>query len=86
MHCRNGREYRVPELPNFIMDGYCPENNTIYEFFACFWHGHTFTRYSLPQLRCWGGGHSARYCPPGHGRGLVGICDDHYPTQGGVGT
>ena len=23
------------------MDGYCPEINTVYEFFGCFWHGHT---------------------------------------------
>jgi len=41
MHCRNGREYRLPELPNFSVDGYCPETNTIYEICGCFWHGHT---------------------------------------------
>jgi len=41
MHCRNGREYRLPELPNFSVDGYCPETNKIYEFFGCFWYGHT---------------------------------------------
>jgi len=41
MHCRNGRKYRLPELPNFSVDGYCPETNKIYDFFGCFWHGHT---------------------------------------------
>ena len=41
MHCRNGREYRLPELPNFSVDGYFPETNRIYEIFSCFGHGHT---------------------------------------------
>ena len=36
-----GREYKVPELPHFSVDGYCPENRTIYEFFGCYFHGHT---------------------------------------------
>jgi hypothetical protein len=39
-HARNGREYRLPELPRFSVDGYCPETNTAYEFFGCFHHGH----------------------------------------------
>jgi len=42
MHCRNGREYRPPELPRLSVDGCCPENNTLYEFFGSFWHGHTY--------------------------------------------
>jgi len=25
LHARNGREYRLPELPHFIVDGYCAE-------------------------------------------------------------
>jgi len=29
MHGRNGREYKVPELPQFSVDGYCPETLTI---------------------------------------------------------
>ena len=41
MHCRNGREYRPPEVPRISVDGYCPETNTVYEFLGCFWHGHT---------------------------------------------
>ena len=41
MHCRNGREYRLPELPRFSVVVYCPQTNTIYDFFGCFWHGHT---------------------------------------------
>jgi len=30
MHCRNGREYRLSELPRFRVDGYCPDTNTVY--------------------------------------------------------
>ena len=41
MHGRNGREYRLPELPNYSVDGYCAESRTVYEFLGCFWHGHT---------------------------------------------
>ena len=40
-HARNGREYRLPELPNFSVDGYCEETRRIYEFYGCFYHGHT---------------------------------------------
>jgi len=28
----HGREYKEPELPQFAVDGYCPETRTIYEF------------------------------------------------------
>jgi hypothetical protein len=31
-HGRNGPEYRLPELPNFSLDGFCAERNTVYEF------------------------------------------------------
>jgi len=41
MHCRNGREFKVPELPHFGVDGYCPETRIIYVFFGYHWHGHT---------------------------------------------
>jgi len=41
-HARNGREYRLPELPRLSLDGYCAETNTIYEFFGCYWNGCTF--------------------------------------------
>jgi len=41
MHCRNGREYRPKELLRLSVDVYCPDTNTVYEFFDCFWHGHT---------------------------------------------
>jgi G:T-mismatch repair DNA endonuclease (very short patch repair protein) len=39
IHARNGREYRLPELPNFSVDGYCAETKTFYEFLCCFFHG-----------------------------------------------
>jgi G:T-mismatch repair DNA endonuclease (very short patch repair protein) len=41
MHARNGREYRLPELLHFSVDGYCAETRTMYEFLGCFCHGHT---------------------------------------------
>ena len=33
-HARNGREYRLPELPHFSVDDYCSETNTIYKILA----------------------------------------------------
>lgn len=36
-------EYRIPTT-RFHADGFCPETNTIYEFYGDFWHGHP-TRY-----------------------------------------
>jgi G:T-mismatch repair DNA endonuclease (very short patch repair protein) len=41
-HGRNGREYRLPELPNLIIDGFCAETKTVYEFKSCYLHGHSF--------------------------------------------
>jgi G:T-mismatch repair DNA endonuclease (very short patch repair protein) len=40
-HGRNGREFRLPELPNFSVDGYFSETKTVYEFNGCYWHGHS---------------------------------------------
>jgi G:T-mismatch repair DNA endonuclease (very short patch repair protein) len=40
-HPRNGREFRLPELPHLNVDGYCTETKTVYEFVGCFWHAHT---------------------------------------------
>jgi len=40
-HGRNGREFRLPELRNLSVDGYCHETRKVYEFNGCFWHGHT---------------------------------------------
>ena len=40
-HARNGREYRLPEIPNFRVDGYFEETRMVYEFYGCFYHGHT---------------------------------------------
>ena len=38
-HARNGRQYRLPELPHFSVDGYCAESNTVCELCGCYWHG-----------------------------------------------
>jgi G:T-mismatch repair DNA endonuclease (very short patch repair protein) len=40
MHGRNGREYRMPEVPRLSVDGYCPETKIVYEFYGCYYHGH----------------------------------------------
>jgi G:T-mismatch repair DNA endonuclease (very short patch repair protein) len=45
MHARNSREYRLPGLPHFSVDGYCAETRTVYEFLGCFFHGHTCQPY-----------------------------------------
>ena len=42
MHGRNGREYRLPELPRQSVDGFCEETKTVYAFFEYHWNGHTF--------------------------------------------
>jgi hypothetical protein len=41
LHGRNGREYRLPELPHLSVDGFCPETKKVYEFLGCYFHGHT---------------------------------------------
>ena len=37
-HAENGGEHRID---NFLVDGFDEENNTVYEFHGCFWHGHS---------------------------------------------
>ena len=39
MNARNVREFRLPELPRYSVDGYCAETKTVYEFSGCFYHG-----------------------------------------------
>ena len=39
MHATNGREFRLPELPRYSVEGYCAETTKFYEFLGCFWHG-----------------------------------------------
>ena len=41
IHARNGREFRLPELPHLSVDGYCVQTRKVYEFLGCHWHGHT---------------------------------------------
>jgi len=41
MNARNGPEYRPPELPRLIVDGFCAETRTVYDFIGCLFHGHT---------------------------------------------
>jgi hypothetical protein len=36
LYARNGREYRLPELQFYIVDGYYVETRTVYEFFGYF--------------------------------------------------
>ena len=37
-HVGNAGEYHVP-VTTFTVDGFCQENNTVYEFHGRFWHG-----------------------------------------------
>ena len=37
-HVRNAGEYKIPGT-DFLVDGYCPDTRTVYEFQGCFWHG-----------------------------------------------
>jgi len=32
LHIRKVREYRLPELPHYSVDGYCTETRTVFEF------------------------------------------------------
>ena len=41
LHARNGRAYRLPELPKLSVDGFCHETRTVYEFMGCYFHGHS---------------------------------------------
>jgi len=45
LHGRNGREYRLPDLPHFSVDSFCQETRTVYEFLGCYYHGHTCQPY-----------------------------------------
>jgi G:T-mismatch repair DNA endonuclease (very short patch repair protein) len=51
LHDRNGREYRLPELPFYSVDGYCVETRTVYEFVGCFQHSCKFRPFrDIPTL------------------------------------
>jgi len=41
LHCRNGREYGLPDIPRFNVIGFCPDSKSVYEFFGCYYHGYT---------------------------------------------
>jgi len=45
LHGHNGREYRLPDLPHFRVDGFCQETRTVYECLGCYYHGHTCQTY-----------------------------------------
>ena len=36
-HAENGGEFKIPTT-KYKADGYCQENNTIYEYYGCYWH------------------------------------------------
>ena len=38
-HALNGGEVNLPDIGK--VDGFCDENNTLYEFQGCYWHGCT---------------------------------------------
>ncbi len=41
LHGENRMEVRVG---NFLVDGYDPDTQTVYEFYGCYWHGHSCTK------------------------------------------
>jgi len=41
LHCHNGREYRLPELPHYNVDVFGPETRNMYEYFGSYYHVHT---------------------------------------------
>jgi hypothetical protein len=41
LHGGNGREYRLPDVPDLSLDGFCVETGTVYEFFGWLWPGNT---------------------------------------------
>ena len=39
-HDVNGGEKKLTiDNKTYKVDGFCEENNTVYEFYGCFWHG-----------------------------------------------
>jgi G:T-mismatch repair DNA endonuclease (very short patch repair protein) len=52
LHGGNGREYRLPDIPNLSVDGFCAESRTVYEFLGCYWHGHTCLHYRDVRTMC----------------------------------
>ena len=56
-HMENGGEYKIPAT-NYKTDGYCKENNTIYEFHGDFWHGNPIkfnkNEYNLVSKKTYG--------------------------------
>lgn len=49
-HAENGNEYKIPNT-NLYVDGYCKENNTVYEFHGDFWHGNP-NIYNSTDINC----------------------------------
>jgi hypothetical protein len=47
-HAENGNEYLIPNT-RWYADGYCIENNTIYEFHGDYWHGNP-SRYNSNDI------------------------------------
>ena len=47
-HAKNGEEHRIE---NCLVDGYDKENNTVYEFHCCYWHGH-FCTLNYDEEKC----------------------------------
>ena len=39
-HIHNGKELRLGRH-GVRVDGYCASTQTVYEFFGCYWHGHS---------------------------------------------
>ena len=39
IYAGNGREVRLPKVPNVKFDGYSPKTQEVFEYLGCYWHG-----------------------------------------------
>ena len=51
----NGKERRLPELPDILVDVLCEETSILYEFKVLYWHGHTCMTFRDLPIACGGG-------------------------------
>jgi hypothetical protein len=61
LHGRNGKERRLPELPNIHVDGFCEETRTVNEFNGGYHHGHTCMPFRDLPIACGGDTLNERY-------------------------
>jgi hypothetical protein len=61
LHGRNGKECRLPEVPDIRVYGVCEETRNVYEFNGCNFHGHTCMPFRDTPAACGGDTLAQRY-------------------------